>query len=63
MLYDAVVKIALPGNDETDALKRLAERLKGWSCEIVTMEAASVQPAPITGTGNIIMPIIGAKGA
>lgn len=62
MLYDAVVRIKLPGNTPDDAKARLARALPHWPHEVTGIELAPEQPPPITGTANITMPIMAAKG-
>lgn len=62
MLYDAIVKIKLPGNDEANAGERLARCIPHWPFEILEIAPAAEQPPRIVGTGNIVMPLVGSKG-
>lgn len=59
MLYDAIVKIKLPGNNPADAAERLKARVPHWPFEIVEIDEAASQPPPLTGSGVITMPIVG----
>ena len=54
MLYDAKIKMRLPGDSPEDAAKRLASKLpNGWEFQITEIHLADKQPARIEGTLNI----------
>jgi hypothetical protein len=62
MLFDAVVKIKIPGNNRDDAVKRLKEKIPHWEFDVDSINACDKQPPSVVGEGKIIMPVIGAKG-
>lgn len=57
MLYKANIIIDLPGNDPDDAVARLRARVPGWPIEVVSIDLADKQPAAITGTAAIKLPL------
>jgi len=65
MLYDAKIKMRLPGDSPEDAKKRLAAKLPpGWVFEIdeISPAPAADQPPPVRGILNIRLPGVGLHG-
>lgn len=56
MLFDAIVKVKLPGNNEADAIERLKSRLPHWEHEVCSITPCDTQPASISGTLTITLP-------
>lgn len=60
MLYDAVVRVKLPGDNPDDARARLASKLT-YEHEIESLCLSGTQPPRITGTASIKLPLPGVK--
>ena len=61
MLYEATVKIMLPGNTPQDAEARLRKLIPQREFDVLEIAPAAAQPPKVTGTGSIKMPLIGVK--
>lgn len=58
MIFDARLTMKIPGTSPEDAEKRLASKLPpGWTFHIDEIHLSDTQPAPITGTANIKLPL------
>lgn len=62
MLYDAGIIIKLPGNSKEDAIERLKKLIPHREFELLQIEPSKQQPPSVTGTGDILMPILAARG-
>lgn len=63
MLFDLIVKIKAPGRDQDSALAWLKRNIPYVEFELEKAELSQNQPAPITGTGSIILPTIQAQAS
>lgn len=57
MLFDMTVKISAPGQSADDALARIRSKIPNWEVELIEASPSENQPAPITGTGAITLPL------
>lgn len=57
MLFDLTVKIIVSGRSADDALARLRAKIPHWEIEVIETSPSKNQPAPITGTANITLPL------
>ena len=57
MLYDLTVKISVPGQDKDSAVEWLVRKIPHVTFEVIEASPSENQPAPITGTGNITLPL------
>ena len=62
MLYEATIKIALPGRTPEEALQKLKDAVPHWPVlEFHDIQPAAVQPPKIMGEGHIKLPAPGVK--
>jgi len=54
MLFDAKLKMSLPGDSEADAVARLQKALPpGWTFEVEAIALSGSQPPAVSGTVEI----------
>lgn len=56
MLYDAIVRVKLPGNNPEDAQRRLAAAIPHWPHTLDTLVEAAEQPPKLVGTMSLRLP-------